>query len=189
MARGPAIRYPSARQYRPSWPIWSLRPRWYGRHDPSRRSSAALLRCGLLRRSKPSTCSSSKAFPPQHYRLGRAPYLGNEGASDVVKALVRLLRVVGFLFGSRVRRSKPSTYSSSKAFPPQHYRLGRAPYLGNEGASDVVKALVRLLRVVGFLFGSRVMDSTSLLIQIAEQPLVESGGSLKCLRDPSPHWR
>jgi hypothetical protein len=22
--------------------------------------------------------------------------------------------------------------------PPQHYRLGRAPYLGNEGASDVV---------------------------------------------------
>ena len=28
----PAIRYPSARQYRPSWPIWSLRPRWYGRH-------------------------------------------------------------------------------------------------------------------------------------------------------------
>jgi hypothetical protein len=36
--------------------------------------------------------------------------------------------------------------------PPQHYRLGRAPYLGNEGASDVVKALVRLLGVVGFLF-------------------------------------
>ena len=33
--------------------------------------------------------------------------------------------------------------------PPQHYRLGRAPYLGNEGASDVVKALVRLLGVVG----------------------------------------
>jgi hypothetical protein len=67
--------------------------------------------------------------------------------------------------------------------------VGLAPYLGNEGASDVVKALVRLLGVVGFLFGSRVMDSTSLLIQIAEQPLVESGGSLKCLRDPSPHWR
>jgi hypothetical protein len=37
--------------------------------------------------------------------------------------------------------------------PPQHYRLGRAPYLGNEGASDVVKALVRLLGVVGFLPG------------------------------------